>query len=211
MSYKKRNHKTSLILNTLPEGQGVQYGESAQHNRFFRILSSCLRSVGATKRNISLQVIVLRWEGRSCLWPSHTLDAATPACFGVKNLISFWAFFRHFYFLSHIDYIKTISTLLGHASTKITLDTYIHLIRDTGKYAVEMLEAIWQSLKNRQDGHVLPIFLAKEMDEGLSPFSLDNFFRPIFILPSCQSRHTTSSLGQFLFYRRVILILNQSI
>lgn len=38
--------------------------------------------------------------------------------------------------------IKTISTLLGHASTKITLDTYIHLIRDTGKYAVEMLEAI---------------------------------------------------------------------
>jgi len=25
---------------------------------------------------------------------------------------------------------------------KITLDTYIHLIRDTGKYAVEMLEAI---------------------------------------------------------------------
>ena len=66
-----------------------------------------------------------------------------------------------------------------------------------------MLEAIWQSLKNRQDGHVLPIFLAKEMDKGLSPFSLDNFFRPIFILPSCQSRHTTSSLGQFLFYRRV--------
>ena len=38
--------------------------------------------------------------------------------------------------------IKTISTLLGHASTKITLDTYIHLIRDTGKYAVETLEAI---------------------------------------------------------------------
>ena len=107
MSYKKRNHKTSLILNTLPFGQGVQYGESAQHNRFFRILSSCLRSVGATKRNISLQVIVLRWEGHSCLWPSHTLDAATPACFGVKNLISFWASvrkFRHFYFLSHIDW-----------------------------------------------------------------------------------------------------------
>lgn len=38
--------------------------------------------------------------------------------------------------------IKTISTLLGHASVKITMDTYIHLIRDTGKYAVEMLEAI---------------------------------------------------------------------
>lgn len=38
--------------------------------------------------------------------------------------------------------IKTISTLLGHVNTKITLDTYIHLIQDTGKYAVEMLEAI---------------------------------------------------------------------
>lgn len=38
--------------------------------------------------------------------------------------------------------IKTISTLLGHASVKITMDTYIHLIQDTGKYAVEMLEAI---------------------------------------------------------------------
>lgn len=38
--------------------------------------------------------------------------------------------------------IKTISTLLGHASVKITMDTYIHLIRDTGKYAVEMLETI---------------------------------------------------------------------
>lgn len=38
--------------------------------------------------------------------------------------------------------IKTISTLLGHASVKITMDTYIHLIRDTGKYAVETLETI---------------------------------------------------------------------
>lgn len=38
--------------------------------------------------------------------------------------------------------IKTISTLLGHASVKITMDTYIHLIRDTGKYAVETLESI---------------------------------------------------------------------
>ena len=37
---------------------------------------------------------------------------------------------------------KTISTLLGHVNTKISLDTYIHLIQDTGKYAVEMLEAI---------------------------------------------------------------------
>lgn len=36
--------------------------------------------------------------------------------------------------------IKTISTLLGHASVKITVDTYIHLIQDTGKYAVESLE-----------------------------------------------------------------------
>lgn len=38
--------------------------------------------------------------------------------------------------------IKTISTLLGHASVKITMDTYIHLIRDTGKYAVGALESI---------------------------------------------------------------------
>lgn len=38
--------------------------------------------------------------------------------------------------------IKTISTLLGHASVKITMDTYVHLIRDTGKYAVEALESI---------------------------------------------------------------------
>ena len=37
----------------------------------------------------------------------------------------------------------------------------------------------------------------------VSPFPPDNFFRPVFILPSCQCRHTTSSLGQFLFYRRV--------
>ena len=38
--------------------------------------------------------------------------------------------------------IKTISTLLGHASVKITMDTYVHLIRDTGKYAVETLDSI---------------------------------------------------------------------
>lgn len=31
----------------------------------------------------------------------------------------------------------------------------------------------------------------------------DNFSRPIFLLPMCQSRHTSPSLGQFLFYRRV--------
>nr|DAZ29339.1 MAG TPA: hypothetical protein [Caudoviricetes sp.] len=29
------------------------------------------------------------------------------------------------------------------------------------------------------------------------------FARSIFILPMCQNRHTSSSLGQFLFYRRV--------
>ena len=29
------------------------------------------------------------------------------------------------------------------------------------------------------------------------------FPRSIFILPMCQNRHTSSSLGQFLFYRRV--------
>lgn len=36
--------------------------------------------------------------------------------------------------------IKTISTLLGHASVKITMDTYVHLITDTGKSAVEKLD-----------------------------------------------------------------------
>lgn len=35
--------------------------------------------------------------------------------------------------------IKTISTLLGHASIKITMDTYVHLISDTGREAVEKL------------------------------------------------------------------------
>ena len=48
--------------------------------------------------------------------------------------------FASFLFEKGTD-IKTISTLLGHASVKITLDTYIHLIRDTGKYAVESLES----------------------------------------------------------------------
>lgn len=49
--------------------------------------------------------------------------------------------FASFLFEQGID-IKTISTLLGHASTKITMDTYIHLIQDTGMYAVAALEAI---------------------------------------------------------------------
>lgn len=31
----------------------------------------------------------------------------------------------------------------------------------------------------------------------------DFFARSIFILPMCRNRHTSSSLGQFLFYRRV--------
>ena len=35
--------------------------------------------------------------------------------------------------------IKTVSTLLGHASIKITMDTYVHLISDTGKEAVKSL------------------------------------------------------------------------
>lgn len=38
--------------------------------------------------------------------------------------------------------IKTISTLLGHASVKITMDTYVHLIQDTGKQAVNQLDEI---------------------------------------------------------------------
>lgn len=36
--------------------------------------------------------------------------------------------------------IKTISTLLGHASVKITMDTYVHLMQDSGKQAVEQLD-----------------------------------------------------------------------
>lgn len=36
--------------------------------------------------------------------------------------------------------IKTISTLLGHASVKITMDTYVHLIQDTGKQALDKLD-----------------------------------------------------------------------
>lgn len=49
--------------------------------------------------------------------------------------------FASFLFERGID-VKTISILLGHASTKITVDTYIHLIQDTGKYAVESLDEI---------------------------------------------------------------------
>ena len=48
--------------------------------------------------------------------------------------------FTSFLFEQGTD-IKTISTLLGHASVKITMDTYVHLIQDTGKYAVELLES----------------------------------------------------------------------
>lgn len=48
--------------------------------------------------------------------------------------------FASFLFEQGTD-IKTISTLLGHASVKITMDTYVHLIQDTGKYAVELLES----------------------------------------------------------------------
>lgn len=36
--------------------------------------------------------------------------------------------------------IKTISTLLGHSSVKITIDTYVHLLQDTGREAVAQLE-----------------------------------------------------------------------
>lgn len=36
--------------------------------------------------------------------------------------------------------IKTISTLLGHASVKITMDTYVHLMQDSGKQAVDQLD-----------------------------------------------------------------------
>ena len=35
------------------------------------------------------------------------------------------------------------------------------------------------------------------------PSPPDGFFRSLFILPLSQNRHSTSSLGQFLFYRRV--------
>lgn len=43
-------------------------------------------------------------------------------------------------FSQNVD-IKTISTLLGHASIKITMDTYVHLMSDTGEQAVEKLNA----------------------------------------------------------------------
>lgn len=46
--------------------------------------------------------------------------------------------FASMLFASGTD-IKTISTLLGHASIKITMDTYVHLIQDTGKEAVNKL------------------------------------------------------------------------
>lgn len=46
--------------------------------------------------------------------------------------------FASMLFAQNID-IKTISTLLGHASVKITMDTYVHLITDTGKEAVNKL------------------------------------------------------------------------
>lgn len=39
--------------------------------------------------------------------------------------------FASMLFAQNID-IKTISTLLGHASVKITMDTYVHLVTDTG-------------------------------------------------------------------------------
>lgn len=38
---------------------------------------------------------------------------------------------------------------------------------------------------------------------GVIPSPLGGFVRSIFILPLSRNRHSTSSLGQFLFYRRV--------
>ena len=43
----------------------------------------------------------------------------------------------------------------------------------------------------------------KEKAGRAIPSPPDGFFRSIFILPLSQNRHSTSSLGQFLFYRRV--------
>ena len=47
--------------------------------------------------------------------------------------------FASFLFANNVD-IKTISKILGHSSVQVTLNTYIHLVRDTGKEAVATLD-----------------------------------------------------------------------
>ena len=47
--------------------------------------------------------------------------------------------FASLLFANGVD-VKTVSKILGHASIQITLNTYIHLIGDTGKTAVAVLD-----------------------------------------------------------------------
>ena len=49
--------------------------------------------------------------------------------------------------------------------------------------------------------HILP--LSQKTGPAFQLTPPERFARSIFILPMCQNRHTSSSLGQFLFYRRV--------
>ena len=51
--------------------------------------------------------------------------------------------------------------------------------------------------------HRFTLQTEKKSGKGCSPSPLGGFVRSVFILPLSQNRHSTSSLGQFLFYRRV--------
>ena len=67
----------------------------------------CIYETGKNRVHILPLISKLISVDSSWKYPKNTLDAAFLACFWVKNLISFWAFvrkFRHFYFLSHIDW-----------------------------------------------------------------------------------------------------------
>ena len=92
-------------------------------------------------------------------------------------------------------------------------DTYKHFYVFDRKYISWSKIQLAQRLNQREDLHLHLVSLTQISSAKLrsvnfyftdeSEPSLVTFTRSIFILPMCQNRHTSSSLGQFLFYRRV--------